>query len=562
MTPSPSARAPGSLLAAAGGIALVVAARLRSGEFSLLERPWDASALTWAALVAFAGSAAGLRSALAGAVLLLAAAWAACVIAVLGAVPAIGLAGGAALAAASLRFAVAAARRRPRTVAIALAVTAAVAAGATFAGLRIHDTYLGPTHPPSPLRAAPVDLVEWAWAGAVSPESFTVTAQLAGGVAAAADVVLVVRREPGAGEVGRFPPAAISTAGVARFDVSGLEPATRYRWAIAARGRQERYRTGTLTTLPAGPASFTLAFGSCASTGSSGQVFDRIREAAPLLFIHAGDFHYEDIDDDAPAAIRRAYARSLRAPAQQSLWLEVPVLYTWDDHDYGGNDSDRTTRSRDAARTVYRELVPHYPLPLEGPVAQAVTVGRVRVIVTDGRSERDPSRAPGGPGKSMLGQAQLAWLLDELLRARDEAALIIWVNSVPWISNDPSSDSWAAYSEERRRIADFLVEHRIENLVMLSGDAHMLAADDGSNNRYASDRSGPGFPVYHAAALDRRGSVKGGPYSEGAYPGGGQFGLLTVEDAGTEIRVTFSGRNWRGVELLRHERVFPVGSRP
>lgn len=551
----------GAAAVAAGGAALVAAAGWqRAGEFALLERPWDASALTWAALVALAGCVAALRSSLGAALLLLAAAWSVAVIASLGRVEPPGYAGAVLLAGAGMAFAALASRRRPRAALAAFAALAAVAAAATFAGARVHDIYLGPTHPASPLRAAPVDLVAWAWAGAVTPNSFAVTAQLSH-PAAAADLALVVRREPGGAEAGRFPPAAVSPGGVARFDAAGLQPATRYRWAVAVAGREDRYRSGALTTLPAGRASFTLAFGSCASTGSNGQVFDRIREVAPLLFIHTGDFHYEDIDDDAPEAIRAAYARSLRAPAQQALWLEVPVLYTWDDHDYGGNDSDRTTRSRAAARAVYREIVPHYPLPLDGPIAQAVTVGRVRVIVTDSRSERDPSRWQDGPGKSMLGERQLAWLFEELLRARDEAALIVWVNSVPWISSESSGDSWAAYADERRRIADFLVEHRIENLVMLSGDGHMLAADDGSNNRFASDGLGPGFPVYHAAALDRRGSVKGGPYSEGVRPGGGQFGLLTIDDLGPEIRVTFSGRDWRGAELLRHEQAFTVAQR-
>jgi hypothetical protein len=80
----------------------------------------------------------------------------------------------------------------------------------------------------------------------------------------------------------------------------------------------------------------------------------------------------------------------------------------------------------------------------------------------------------------------------------------------------------------------------------------MLAADDGRHNRYASDGSGPGFPVYHAAALDRRGSVKGGPYSEGARPGGGQFGLLHVEDRGDRLHVTYEGRNEQGQVLIKH----------
>lgn len=553
-------RAGAVLLTLAGAAALAFAAFDRAGEFALIERPWEASALTWAALLGLAGAVLTPRSGLAAGLIALAAAWAALVISRLGEVPNLVLVGAALLALAGLLALARSLRRRPRRTLLVLALAASAVALLTVAGIRIHGVYLGPTHPSSPLRPQPVDLVEWAWAGAVTPTSFAVTAQLPEPARAAdpSALALVVRAASDGAVVGRFAPARISPAGVARFEAAGLEPGARYRWAVAVDGREDRYRTGTLRTFPVGPASFIIAFGACASTGSNGQVFDRIREAEPLLFIHTGDFHYADIDANDPAAIRRAYARSLRAPAQQALWLTAPVAYTWDDHDYGGNDADRTTASRDAARSVYREIVPHYPLPLDGPIAQAFTVGRVRVILTDSRSERAPSSAPDGPGKSMLGDVQLAWLFDELLRARDTAALIVWVNSVPWISSSAGGDDWGAYAEERRQIADFIVEHGIRNLVMLSGDAHMLAADSGANNRFAAGGAGPGFPVYHAGALDRRGSVKGGPYSEGARPGGGQFGLLAVDDRGDAIEVTFSGRNWRGEELIRHAVTFAV----
>jgi hypothetical protein len=89
--------------------------------------------------------------------------------------------------------------------------------------------------------------------------------------------------------------------------------------------------------------------------------------------------------------------------------------------------------------------------------------------------------------------------------------------------------------------------------MMLSGDAHMVAIDDGSNSDYATS-GGAGFPIMHAAALDRHGRVKGGPYSEGTYPGSGQFGLMTVtDDGGSEITVAWSGRNWENKELVSYE---------
>ena len=88
---------------------------------------------------------------------------------------------------------------------------------------------------------------------------------------------------------------------------------------------------------------------------------------------------------------------------------------------------------------------------------------------------------------------------------------------------------------------------------MLSGDAHMLAIDDGSNNTFDTAGTGPGFPVFHAAALDRPGKVKGGPYSEGTYPGGGQFGLMTVTDAGNSVHVEWNGKNYLGETLVHYE---------
>ncbi len=86
---------------------------------------------------------------------------------------------------------------------------------------------------------------------------------------------------------------------------------------------------------------------------------------------------------------------------------------------------------------------------------------------------------------------------------------------------------------------------------MVSGDAHMVALDDGTNSDYSSSRSG-GFPVLHAAALDRPGSLKGGPYSEGAFAGGGQFGHIQVDDDGDVLTLTMTGRDWRNQILVEH----------
>jgi len=84
----------------------------------------------------------------------------------------------------------------------------------------------------------------------------------------------------------------------------------------------------------------------------------------------------------------------------------------------------------------------------------------------------------------------------------------------------------------------------------------MVAIDDGTNSNYATG-GGAGFPVLHGGALDRPGNVKGGPYSEGAFPGGGQFGLLDIIDDGdSQISVILRGMDWAGNELVSLERTF------
>lgn len=86
-------------------------------------------------------------------------------------------------------------------------------------------------------------------------------------------------------------------------------------------------------------------------------------------------------------------------------------------------------------------------------------------------------------------------------------------------------------------------------VIMLAGDAHMVALDDGSHSDYSGTGRG-GFPVLHAAALDRHGGLKGGPYSAGAFPGSGQYGTMTVRDDGRRLRVTLRGLDWQGRRLV------------
>jgi phosphodiesterase/alkaline phosphatase D-like protein len=437
--------------------------------------------------------------------------------------------------------------------------------------------------------------------GAVTPDSAWVKAKL-GNYGSSAR--LIVSQSANLSEPKWFGPmiADPNRGAMVEFRATGLVPDTQYFYAIEVNGVVQMDRRGAFKTFPPAdqPASFNFAFASCARTGSQNPVFDRIRELHPLFYINDGDFHYLNITSNALVKFRVAYDRVLDSPVQALLYRFVPLVYVWDDHDFAGNNSDRRAPSHFAARSIYEEYVPHYDMPAgagDVPIYQTFTVGRVKFIVTDLRSERDPVSKPDGPGKSMLGAAQKVWFKNELLSAKGKYPLIFWVSSVPWIGTagvnyypinsqvtgfihhtnsalfkrNPATaeddravknndDFWGAFAHERREIANFLRDNHVTGVCILHGDAHMLAADDGQHSDYSTG-GGMRFPVMAAAPLDQDASIKGGPYSQGIYrvrKGEGCFGFVQVRDHGEKIEVQFSGRNYLNEEKISLKFSVPV----
>src|SRR5262245_36966796 len=113
----------------------------------------------------------------------------------------------------------------------------------------------------------PDDLVQFAWSGAVTPASARVNAKLQREshrvrllVSPRADL-----RDPIATP---FQAATPEHANVVSFALTGLLPNTEYHYAIEADGEVDKGRRGSFRTFPDRPASFEIALGSCANTGS------------------------------------------------------------------------------------------------------------------------------------------------------------------------------------------------------------------------------------------------------------------------------------------------------
>ena len=126
-------------------------------------------------------------------------------------------------------------------------------------------------------------------------------------------------------------------------------------------------------------------------------------------------------------------------------------------------------------------------------------------------------------------------------------------------------DNWGWYPEERTGIANFIKKNNIP-VCIVSGDAHMAAIDDGTNSDYAKNGGAP-IPIFHAGPLDRKPSIKGGPYSHGVSGVRGQYGIMEVVDnGGDNICIQWKVKNSKGEyvknaegKLLEHDFCFEVG---
>lgn len=384
------------------------------------------------------------------------------------------------------------------------------------------------------------------WIGAVTSTSFTIHADVPEGnssqilLSTSAQFSNPLSQQP-ANSDDSLIEHSTSASNLRKYTFHRLQPLTKYH--VAIRSSLSIRRVASVRTFPLlnSTQDITFAFASCqraaAQDSSFEDIFNRFKHvdkstSSPTFFmIHMGDLHYGDIQRNDISLYRTMIRKVVTRPTVQRVMSSMPMPYMYDDHDYGRNNAGFSSSSRQAALQAYRRFVPKYDLPSENASYHAFSIGRVRFIVTDLRAFARKER------NSTLSSEQREWLFSEL-GAASKYSVVVWLSTKPWIGRaDEGGDSWSGFETERQLIADQLVRLNVTNLVMISGDAHMLAADSGMHSDY-SRNGGGGFPVFQAAPLSHYGTSKGGPYSEGCsafrfFPNK-QYGILKLSKLGQE----------------------------
>ncbi len=305
-----------------------------------------------------------------------------------------------------------------------------------------------------------------------------------------------------------------------------------------------------LSTRPAAAAELLsetvlqrIALGSCADQKLPQPIWTPIRAFKPQLFLMMGDNVYGDVSSGALTELRAAYARLAAIDGFKRLRAEVPVLATWDDHDYGANDAGADFPHRAGVTRLFREF---WGVPADGPQAgrdgiyDAHVFGppgrRLQVILLDTRSFRsglkptDRRGAPGrerylpdpDPAKTMLGPAQWAWLDQQL---RQPADLRLIVSSIQVLADGHGYERWGNLPTERQRLIDLIGATRANGVVFLSGDRHI-----GALYRRAGGVPYP-FHEITSSSLNRSvgASSETGPHQVGPVYAKDNFGVIEID---------------------------------
>jgi alkaline phosphatase D len=306
-----------------------------------------------------------------------------------------------------------------------------------------------------------------------------------------------------------------------------------------------------------------IAFGSCCKQTKSQPIWDAIGAQRPDLFLFLGDNVYLDIklggdvvaDGTDPIEVRQAYALLAKRPQFAAFRRAVPILATWDDHDYGLDDAGAEFPAKAATREIFCDFfgVPAdsarrtrpdglYDAMSFGPVGR-----RVQVILLDLRWNRTPLEAVGDaeaalrdsmsmgpyvptddPAATILGAAQWAWLE---ARLREPADLRLIGTSLPFVMEGTGWEVWANYPAEKRRMVELIASTRANGVVFVSGDTHWA-----EHSRLSDGAPYPLWDVTSSGLTEEWDQIAVNPYRVGPFTWKRNFGLLTIEwDAGTVL---------------------------
>ena len=297
--------------------------------------------------------------------------------------------------------------------------------------------------------------------------------------------------------------------------------------------------------------NITFAFGSCAHQDKDQSIWDEIATYEPAAFFFLGDNVYADTE--SRSRMLAAYNKLATNPYYSRFRKSVPIIATWDDHDYGLNDGGADYRQKEMSKSIFLDFFGYDAPELKSQdgiyhsriiTSEGTDPIRVQVIMLDTRYNRTRllSTSKQGhkpnydPKATILGQRQWTWLEGQL---QTEADVRIIGSSIQFLSDNHRWEKWGNFPLERQKLISLIGDTGADNVFIISGDRH-----SGEISRLESDKlSSPLYDITSSGMTNRISNEIRDEENKSRLPGtrahkARNFGILRIwkdKDRGTRV---------------------------
>jgi alkaline phosphatase D len=253
-----------------------------------------------------------------------------------------------------------------------------------------------------------------------------------------------------------------------------------------------------------------ITFGSCNHQGLPQEMWLNMLDNKPDVFIFLGDNVYgncRNVD-----CLVKTYNQQLKKSYFMDFAEKVPIIGTWDDHEYGTDNSGTENPIKKESQRLFLDFIgepTNSARRTQEGVYTSYTFGKpgeeVKFILLDERYFRDK---PGAEAE-MLGEKQWQWFEKELNSST--ARINIIASGSQFLADRPTTDRWAQYPKCQKRMYEIIKTSRKPGVMFLSGDIHCaeMSVNSSSDLNYPIyDFTSSGLTHAHLSAKIYKNSYK------------------------------------------------------
>lgn len=271
-----------------------------------------------------------------------------------------------------------------------------------------------------------------------------------------------------------------------------VEPGRVYGYEVFVNGQRVsrpyplRFQSQALWQWRGDPPAFRIALGSCTYVnepvydrpgtpyGGGLEIFRSIARMKPDAMLWLGDNVYlRESDWYTRTGILARYTNSRGIPELQPLLASTHHYATWDDHDFGPNNSDRSWIHKDKSLDAFKLFWgnPTYGVDGKPGVTTMFQWGDVEFFLLDDRYYRTPNDRDSTGSRTFLGAHQLQWIIDALTASAAPFKIVAVGGQM--MSPAAEFENFATYPAERDALIAAITRENIPGVVFLSGDRHL-----------------------------------------------------------------------------------------